>query len=559
MCALYQRGFEGVFMSGHQIPWWQRGSIYQIYPRSFQDSNQDGIGDLRGILSRLDYFTWLGIQAIWICPIYPSPMADFGYDIADFTDIDPLFGDLATFDELVVECHRRDLKLIMDFVPNHTSDQHPWFSESRSSRENARRDWYVWADPGPDGGPPNNWLSIFGGSAWEWDAHTGQYYLHSFLKEQPDLNWRNPEVKAAMFDVVRFWLERGVDGLRIDVANFIMKDPQLRDNPLNTGQSWTFNKSYGGYDSQIHLFDKGHPDLHAIYRELRLLLESYSLQEPRISIGEVQIDDWSEWVTYYGRNLDELHMPFNFGLLYVPWNGLAIRTFVDKIEALLPPEAWPCFVLGSHDEARIASRIGSTQARVGMMLLLTLRGTATIYYGDELGMHNVDVPPERSVDCWNQELLAMGLSRDPARTPMQWGSGPNAEFCSATTTPWLPLADDYAQVNVALEQHDPRSPLSLTRALLHLRATTPALITGSYRSLDGVGENCYAYLRELDQQRYLIVLSFADHEQSISLPVKGKATILISTYLDREGAVDSSAFALRGNEGCILVLEEESF
>ena len=540
-------------MADNQPLWWQRGIFYQVYPRSFMDSNGDGVGDLKGIISQLEYLTWLGVNAIWISPVYPSPMADFGYDIANFTDIDPLFGDLATFDELVKQCHQRDLKVIMDFVPNHTSDQHPWFKESRSSRDNPKRDWYFWADPRPDGSPPNNWLSIFGGSAWEWDATTGQYYLHSFLKQQPDLNWRNPAVKTAMFDVIRFWLEREVDGFRIDVANFIMKDPQLRDNPLNPSHKWTFNKSYGDYDSQLHIYDKGHPDLHTIYRDLRCLLDSYSTQSPRIAIGEVQIANWKEWATYYGSNLDELHMPFNFGLLYVAWKGLAIRQIIDEIEFVLPTGAWPGYVLGSHDEFRIASRVGQAQARVAMMLLLTLRGTATIYYGDEIGMHNVEIPPEHILDRWEKNLLEM--ARDPARTPMQWDSGPNAGFCSSTTRPWLPIANDYTQINVSVESQDPHSMLSLTRALIHLRSTTPALTSGNYRPLEGIAENCHAYIREFGQQRCLIVLNFSDDPQIITLPEMGRGQIVISTYLDREEFIDLSPLHLRGNEGCIIKLK----
>ena len=543
-------------MNDNRAVWWQRGIIYQVYPRSFKDSNGNGVGDLRGIISQLEYLSWLGVNAIWISPVYPSPMADFGYDIANFTDIDPLFGDLASFDELVKRCHTLDLKVIIDFVPNHTSDQHPWFIESRSSRSNPKRDWYVWADPKPDGSPPNNWFSMFGGSAWAWDATTGQYYLHSFLKQQPDLNWRNPAVKAAMFDVVRFWLERGVDGLRIDVANFIMKDPQLRDNPLNPSQHWTYHKSLGEYDSQIHLYDKGHSDVHAIFRELRRLLDSYSTHSPRMAIGEVHVVNWKEWTTYYGSNLDELHMPFNFGLLYVPWTGQSIRQVVGEIEASLPAGAWLCYVLGNHDESRIASRVGQAQARVAMMLLLTLRGTPTMYYGDEIGMHNVEIPPERVQDRWEKNMPVLGLGRDPARTPMQWDSSPNAGFCSPSATPWLPVANDYKNVNVTAEREDPASMLSLTQALIHLRNTTPALHSGTYSPIENVPGDCFAYLRQFDQQRYAILLNFSGTEHTLAVSASQRAHFVISTYLDREGPVSLTSLLLRANEGCIIQLDE---
>jgi len=539
-------------MTRNQMLWWQRGVIYQVYPRSFKDSNGDGIGDLQGILAQLDYLSWLGVDAIWISPFYPSPMADFGYDVSNYTNVDPIFGDLATFDELLQQAHRRNLKVIIDFVINHTSDQHPWFLASRSSRNAPMRNWYVWADAKPDGSPPNNWISLFGGSAWEWDPATEQYYLHSFDKKQPDLNWRNPQVKAAMFDVVRFWLERGVDGFRIDAAHIIMKDPQLRDNPPNTSGARIMHKSMGDYDSQLHLYDKGHPDTHAIYRKFRQLLDSYSREQPRIAIGEMHILNLEEWISYYGANLDEMQMPFNFGLLLADWRATAIRQSVDVYEATLLPGAWPNYVLGNHDEPRIASRIGSSQARIAMMLLLTLRGTPTLYYGDEIGMHDADIPPERV-----QDPLAKGIpdiGRDPVRTPMQWDSSQNAGFCPPTVEPWLLIPGDYQQLNVAVERDDPHSMLSLTRTLIEMRRTTAALNAGSYHPIENLPNDCFVYLRELADQRRLIALNFSSDEQVLSLPEMGSGRIVISTYLDREEQVDLAAFRLRANEGCIMEL-----
>lgn len=368
--------------------WWQTGVIYQIYPRSFKDSNGDGIGDLQGIIDHLDYLNdstsaSLGVDAIWISPFYPSPMADFGYDIANYTEVDPLFGDLRTFDRLLDEAHQRGIRVILDFVPNHTSDEHPWFIGSRSSRDNSRRDWYIWQDAQPDGSPPNNWASMFGGPAWTWDERTGQYYLHLFHEKQPDLNWRNPEVKAAMYDVMRFWLERGVDGFRVDVIGFMVKDEQFRDNPLRPNVNGISPNDL--WSRLEHVYDIDQPEVHDIIREFRALVDSYGA---RVLIGEVWAEPRSKWVQYYGAQLDGLHLPFNFELLHLPWTAQAFRASIDNLEAALPPGAWPNYVLGSHDMPRLATRFGEHAVRVAAMLLLTLRGTPTIYMGEEIGMNN---------------------------------------------------------------------------------------------------------------------------------------------------------------------------
>ena len=541
-------------MSFDTAPWWQRGVIYQIYPRSFKDSNGDGIGDLRGITSQLAYLNWLGADAVWISPFYPSPMVDFGYDVSNYTGVDPIFGNLADFDELVQQAHRRGIKVIIDFVINHTSDQHPWFLDARSSRDAPKRQWYIWADARPGGALPNNWLSLFGGSAWEWDAATGQYYLHSFDRRQPDLNWRNAEVQAAMFDVLRFWLERGVDGFRIDAAHMIMKDTQLRDNPPNLSGARVMHKPMGDYDAQLHLYDKGHPDAHNIYRALRHLLESYSAEQPRVAIGELHIPDWKDWANYYGANLDEMHIPFNFALVSAAWKAQAIRQSVDDLEAHLPPGAWPNSVLGNHDEPRLVTRVGSAQARLAMLLLLTLRGTPTLYYGDEIGMHDGDIPPERVYDPLEKNKPGFGLGRDPQRTPMQWDSGQNAGFCPPDTEPWLPIPADYRQINVAVEREDPRSLLTLTRRLIEVRSSMPALTTGSYHPLESIPEDCFVYLRQSSDQRCLVVLNFSGHEQTVKLSEMGQGRIVLSTYLDREGSIDLTSLRLRGDEGCVIEL-----
>lgn len=570
-------------MIARTSPWWQQGVIYQVYPRSFKDSNGDGIGDLQGIIDKLDYLSWLGVDAMWISPFYPSPMVDFGYDITDYCAVDPIFGDLDTFDALVAQAHRRNLKVVIDFVPNHTSDQHPWFLQSRHSRSNPKRDWYIWADAKPGGGPPNNWLSILGGSSaksgilwetkeervpqppvpagssWTWDAATAQYYLHSFLKAQPDLNWRNADVRAAMFDVLRFWLERGVDGFRIDATNFIMKDPQLPDNPPNPDHKLV-HKERGDYDSQLHIYDRAHPDVHGVLRGMRRLLDDYSVQAPRMAIGELAVFTLQEWASYYGVKLDELHLPFNFGLLGVSWNAAHIRSIVDASESVLPAGAWPNYVIGNHDEPRVASRFGARQARVAMLLLLTLRGTPTLYYGDELGMSNVAIPPERVQDPQEKNVPRMGLGRDPARTPMQWDSSPNAGFCAPNVEPWLPVAPDYQQVNVAAESEQPSSMLALTRALLALRRSKPALHSGSYRGLESDSQHCFIYLREFGHERLLVALNFSEEPQTVRVAIPGEGQVLLSTSPNRQEQehITMSSLRLEGHEGYIVELLDEN-
>ena len=542
--------------------WWQTGVIYQVYPRSFKDTTGSGVGDLWGVVEELDYLDQtLPVDAIWLSPFYPSPMADFGYDVADYTDVDPLFGDLEVFDELVERAHQRSIGVIVDLVPNHTSDRHPWFIESRSSRESLKRDWYIWAEPQLDGSPPNNWISVFGGSAWEWDEFTEQYYLHSFLKEQPDLNWRNPEVKKAMFDVVRFWLERGVDGFRVDVAHYIMKDPHFRDNPVDPERGRSIHRPMGDYDSQFHIHDSGHSDVHDIYREFRQVLDSYSDERPRVSIGEVHIFDWEEWVRYYGENLDELHMPFNFTLLNVPWDARAVRDAVDSLEAALPDGAWPNYVLGNHDESRLATRYGREAARVAAMLLLTLRGTPTLYYGDELGMTDVDIPADRQQDPWILDTAKMG--RDPCRTPMQWSPKPNAGFAPPHVDQlWLPLAEDYETVNVQVQLKNPTSLLQLYRRLLTYRRRNPVLQRGAYRALDGVPPACFVYVRtdvgpsSDGWERLLVALNFSSQAQRICVDSWGAGSLSLSTHLDRQGPVDLGDLTLRPHEGIIVEVSD---
>jgi len=529
------------------LHWWQRGVLYHLYPWSFQDSNGDGIGDVQGIIRRLDYLSWLGVDALWLSPIFPSPMVDFGYDIADYCAVDPLFGDLETFERLLEQAHRRGLKVLLDFVPNHTSDAHPWFVEARASRTSRKRQWYLWRDPAPDGGPPNNWESYFGGPAWTFDQHTGQYYLHQFDAKMPELNWRHPEVRAAMYDVMRFWLDRGVDGLRVDVLWLLIKDEQWRDNPMNP--DWKAGDL--PWARQVRLYSEDREEVHEVVRDMRAVIDSYA---ERVLIGEIYLP-LPRLLRYYGERLQGVHFPFNFHLVLLPeWNAQAIQQTVETYEAALPVGAWPNWVLGNHDKPRLASRIGRLAACVATMLLLTLRGTPTCYYGDELGMQDVPIPAHLAHDP--QGKRQPGFGRDPARTPMPWDDGPNAGFCPVNVAPWLPLATDYQQINMAVEREDARSQLALTRALLSLRRTKQALHSGSYQTIASRSEHCFAYLREQGEQRMLIVLNFSAEAQVVRIPEVGQSCLLLSTSLDREGQVNLAALALRSHEGCIIELKE---
>jgi len=523
--------------------WWQTGIIYQVYPRSFQDSNGDGVGDLQGVIERLDYLVWLGVDAIWISPIYPSPMADFGYDVADYCEIDPLFGDLQDFDRLVSEVHRRGLKLILDFVPNHTSDRHPWFLESRSSRRNPRRDWYLWRDPASDGGPPNNWLSHFGGSAWEWDSTTGQYYYHSFLSEQPDLNWRDPEVRRATYDVLRFWLDRGVDGFRVDVLWLLIKDDQFRDNPINP----TYRPGEQAHDRLLPLYTADRPEVHEIVAEMRQVLDSY---DGRVLIGEIYLPI-ERLVTYYGPGLRGAHLPFNFQLISTVWTATDIARVITDYLSALPAGAWPNWVLGNHDNSRVASRIGRSQARVAAMLLLTLRGTPTIYYGEEIGMADLPIAPEDVRDPRERQQPGLGLGRDPERTPMLWDSSDGAGFTRGT--PWLPIGEKEQSGNVEEMSRDPRSILTLYRRLIDLRRTHRALSIGALSGLKVAGK-VLVYQRTLGAERFTVVLNLGHEPCTVLRPSSAAgASALLSTCLDMQSHEPTSReIALGADEGVIL-------
>jgi alpha-glucosidase len=518
------------------VLWWKGGIIYQIYPRSFQDSNSDGIGDLNGIERRLDYLQWLGIDAVWISPVYPSPMADFGYDITDYCAIDPRFGTLADFDRLIARAHQRKIRVILDFVPNHTSEEHPWFVESRSARTSRKRDWYIWRDPAPDSGPPNNWISQFGGPAWTFDPATGQYYLHSFLPQQPDLNWRNADVQDAMFTVLRFWLDRGVDGFRVDVIWLLIKDDQFRDNPINAA----FRPSQRASDRTISIYNADRPEVHGLIAKMRRVIDSY---DERVLIGEIYLP-LERLVTYYGENLSGANLPFNFGLVQAAWNAKSIANLIRDYEEILPAGGWPNWVLGNHDQPRIAERIGDEQARIAAMLLLTLRGTPTMYYGDELGIAHVAVPHEVAQDPW--EKNEPGLGRDPYRTPMQWDSSPHAGF--STVAPWLPVEHCYQVRNVVSLSNDSRSLLSLYKRLIRLRKTESVLQTGSAKVLND--SNVLIYERRNLDKRIIVALNFGAVAEQLPWCDIRRPRLLLSTHLDRDGL--GPLGILRPNEGLII-------
>jgi alpha-glucosidase len=526
------------------IAWWQRGIVYQVYPRSFQDSNGDGVGDLDGIRARLDYLVELGVDAVWISPIFPSPMADFGYDVSDYTDVHPLFGDLAAFDWLLAAAHARGLKVILDFVPNHTSDQHPWFVASRSSRRDPKRDWYIWRD-GKEGGPPNNWVSEFGGSSWTWDAATQQYYYHAFLKEQPDLNWRNPQVCEAMLDVLRFWLDRGVDGFRVDAIHHLIEDDQLRDNPPNP--DWRPGQSPARRLARLYSLDR--EEVHEAIAAMRALADRYDGE--RVLIGEASLPI-ERLMAYYGKSEPGFHLPFNFHLIKTAWEPALIADLIEEYEAALNDGNWPNWVLGNHDRSRVASRIGVAQARVAAMLLLTLRGTPTIYQGEEIGMTDVPIPHNRVQDPWERNVPGLGLGRDPERTPMQWDASANAGF--TTGEPWLPLADDYAIVNVEAQRSDPRSMLSLYKALIRLRRREPVLSIGDH--VKAWAQNQVLCLeRHLDGRSVTVVLNFGAVPAAVELAARQSGRVLISTHLDRADERAAGTLRLRADEGVVIGAE----
>lgn len=502
--------------------WWQTGVIYQIYPLTFADANGDGRGDLQGIIKKLDYLndgnpdseTSLGIDAIWLSPINQSPMVDNGYDVSDYYDISDTFGTLEDFKLLLAESHKRGIKVILDLVINHTSNQHPWFFESSASRDNPKSDWYHWQDPAPDGGVPNNWLSYFGGTGWTFNEARQQYYYHTFNQNQPDLNWRNPDLKAEIFQIIRYWLSQGVDGFRLDASSVYVKDKYYRHNPVKFGASDKNN-----YHNQHHLYDKNLPENHQVIKEIRQIIDEY---EERVLIGETFIDNrLYESIIFYGVNNDELHLPFTFEFPFSPWYPGYLQQEIVKKELITPPKAWPTYFLDNHDIPRHLSRWIECSlctnplgiAKAAAAILLTVRGTPILYYGQEIGMvDNLDIPPEKIQDkaIIKSQPGESPPPRDGARTPMQWNDSVNAGFSfGKQVEPWLPINQNYPEVNVTQELKNPDSILNFYRQLIKARKTSEALRIGTWRTLIHYPYEHLAYFRETPKERVLMLINFS--------------------------------------------------
>lgn len=521
--------------------WPRKAVVYQIYPISFQDSNADGKGDLLGILNRLDYLQDLGVGAIWLSPINKSPMADFGYDVSDYLDINPIFGTLADLDKLLAEVHKRGMKLLMDFVPNHTSSEHPWFVESSSSKTNPKRDWYIWAK-GRENRPPNNWLSVFGGSGWEFDERTEEYYFHSFIKNQPDLNYRNPEVRAAMKNVLKFWLGRGVDGFRVDAVYHLFKDEKLQNNPANPGY---LPGTHDPYLAQINSYTHGLPETLEVIKEWCKLLASYG---ETFLVTEVHVP-MKMMVELFNICDPGHHSPFNFYLIAMPWSVTEYKKFIDNFEHNLRAQDLPNYVLGNHDKPRVASRLGHKKARLAAMLQFTLRGMPFIYNGEELGMEDGVIPPELVQDPFEKNVPGFKLGRDPERTPMQWDGSTHAGF--TTGTPWLPVNDHYLTVNVEAEIKLHDSMLSLYKLLIRLREGSPALLEGTYQSYE-LHDDVFCYSRSSEGEIMFVALNFCERDVSFTMPY-AKGQLLFNTFLDQqEGELKNNQINLRGEEGIII-------
>jgi len=532
--------------------WWRDGIIYQIYPRSFADSNGDGIGDLEGIISRLDYLKELGIDAIWLSPIYPSPDVDFGYDVSNYLDIDPKFGNLETFDRLVKEAHERGIRIILDLVLNHTSDQHPWFLESRKSRDNPFRDYYIWRDPKPNGDPPNNWLSCFGGSGWELDPTTGQMYFHMFYKEQPDVNWRNPAVRQYMLDVFKFWLDRGVDGFRLDVFNAYYKSPNFEDNPM--GPIRPSLMGLRAFDRMKHIYDIDQPEMIPLLQDIRKILNSYG---ETYSVGETFIGGAEKAALYCGD--DRLHAAFNFEFLHCPWWAHAFYQSITRWEGILSDEAWPNYVLNNHDNPRSATRYArgedDDRLKVAAAMLLTLRGTPFMYYGEEIGMRDIPVSRDQIKDPWGRRYWPFFKGRDGCRSPMQWNAMPNAGFSPEGVETWLPVHSNYPVRNVMVQEADPESLLNWYKRLIAARKAHPSLRTGAFIPLTDGKRFILAYLRQGENESSMVVLNFSSRRQQLTLPgdqTGRKWEYLLSNKRTSMIPVEGRVIPLEPNEALIL-------
>lgn len=498
--------------------------VYQIYPRSFKDSSGDGVGDLPGITEKLDYLKHLGVDAVWICPFYPSPMVDFGYDIKDYVNVDPLFGTLDDFERLAREAHTRGIRVFIDLVLNHTSDKHPWFKESQTNRDNPKRNWYVWRDGKPNSTPPNNWLSAFGGSAWEYDPQSGQYYLHSFAKQQPDLNWDNPEVREALKQVIRFWLERGADGFRLDAVDFLAKDKALRDDPTNPAFQPNVDMPY---DSLLHVYSKRQYRLFKYLQELADVLLEYPGKGMLLEARPHALADIAWYQQYYEHVDPKVVAPFNLHYVQRGWNITDFKDSINDYQAMLRPGDTPVYVLGNHDSNRLASRLGQNAVLPAAVLHMTLPGVAVVYYGEEIGMRNTFVDPKNALDIMEKGMPGAGFNRDPARAPMQWTAEAYAGFSSAQ--PWLPVNNDYPQVNVTAQEQNPQSLLAVYRWLINFRHRSAALSHGTYMPLELHHPELFGFIRSAEKahERLATVINFSAKE---TVPIDVQGELIFSTY-----------------------------
>jgi alpha-glucosidase len=522
-------------MGNEEFIWWKHGVMYEIWPRSYHDSNGDGSGDLKGITDKLDYLANLGIDGIWLTPFNTSPMLDEGYDVAHYREIDPVYGTMADFDRLLQEAHKRNIHIIIDLVVNHTSDQHPWFKESRSSRDNPRRDWFIWRE-GKSGKPPTNWKALVGGSTWEWDKTTGQYYLHSFLKCQPDLNWRNPEVRREIYDTMRFWLDKGVDGFRCDILNYFLKDDQLRDNPVNI-----FKGPVEGF--QEHLYSRNQSGMDDILKEMRGVLDEY---QGRMMVGEVFVhqEGPETAVKYMGKGDDRCHLSFEFSLLFTRWSAKLFSERIKRWYAAIPEKGWPCNVLSNHDQPRAVTRFASSKdtikrAKVLAALLLTLRGTPFMYYGEEIGMPNCPIRRSEIRDTIGKMYWPLPFGRDGERCPMQWNGSLHAGF--STARPWLPVSDSYHEVNVDAQFSEHLSLLNFYRKLIALRRNKTALSMGGYEQLPQQGD-IMAYRRSWQNGSIYVILNFGNKQQRYTNAGDQRWKILMGTRRETDTAIDKGSF-----------------
>ncbi len=528
-------------MSADPDRWWRGGVFYQIYPRSFADSNGDGVGDLPGVIAKLDHLERLGISGVWLSPVTRSPNRDWGYDVSDYRDIDPDYGTLDDLDTLVREAGARGIRILMDLVPNHTSDQHAWFIDALSARDSPYRDYYVWADPKPDRSPPNNWVSVFGGPAWEFDEASGQYYLHNFEAAQPDLNWWNDAVWREFDDIIRFWWDRGVAGFRIDVCNMMIKDKFLRDNPPATEDD-PIDQQFMGVR---YVYNSDRPEAHDILRHWRTVAETY--EPERLLIGETNVDTLERLISFYGNGRDELHGGFNFQFMHAPFEAATMRATVESIEALMPDGGWPLWHGSNHDFSRLATHWGAgdpARIKLALLILLTLRGTPFLYAGDEIGLVDGVVEKEDLLDPVGVRFWPYA-GRDPERTPMPWAPVPGGGFTVPGVRPWLPMADP-AECNVADQEADPDSVLSFTRRVIAARAASEDLAVGPYHSLPAPGGG-WAFARG-DATKVLANLS-------ASPATFGEVTGTVSVATDGtlEGSAVEGSLTLPAWSGAVVV------